>query len=67
MFINIYAAPYLVNGDASGMDEHELEQIDEALIEYRDMILTDAEPIWARCDITGLWSYCHTYTESHTL
>ena len=68
MIINIYAAPYLVNGDASGMEDSELAQIDDMLADITgDLILTDAEPYWARCEITGLWSDCHTYIENNII
>ena len=64
--INIYYAPYLVNGDASGMTDAEMAEVDSYLAEVKgDLILdsNDDEVQWGRCDITGLMADCHTYVE----
>lgn len=58
--INGALLPYLVNGDASGLEEWETEAADDY---FGDIISLEVEPEteghFARCDILGNHGHCY--------
>ncbi len=49
--------PYLVNSDATGLNEQGLQQVDTYLNGYRYVNHIDS-PFYAKCEITGLRGMC---------
>lgn len=74
MSIAGYYLPALINGDASGIDDNELAELDRFLMELRnrirerhdadeeisyDLVVTSDESFIGMCEVSGLYSDCH--------
>ena len=66
--ISEYYAPAMINYDLSGMDDEEVERIDNFMAKYnclKDATWTidenDESSFFARCEVSGLWSSCYKF------
>jgi len=54
---------YLINNDASGLDDDEIEEVNkyikESLPPRHILDVSEREPSFIRCEVSGLWADCY--------